>query len=661
MQNDVKLLLAMLAIAAAGIPGQASIFGGKDKPQPAPQWAVDAAKVPTPAAAKDFEAVVLSDEYLLTVDEKGRAVEREREAIRILKPQGREWAECAVSYDVDEKINSFRVWTITPGGKQLQAMEADFREVGDTSDRVLLATRKTRIANPPGVDPGAVVVCESEEQMQSYIDEKLWRFQDSVPVVSEALEVDLPPGRAHTEAWHNYSATKPVEVTPNHWRWELTQVPALDLREVRSAPHWISLAARMSVQWGDAAVPGKDNQWKAIGVWFDQLEAHRTDPSPEITAKTQELIAGTPDFYSKLSRVAGYIQKNIRYFVVERGIGGHQAHPASDIFHYRYGDCKDKATLTISMLQVAGIHAYYVPVDDRRGFVDPELPSAFGNHMITAIEVPAEIKDDRLQALVKASNGKRYLIFDPTDERTPIGNLRSDLQGSYGLLVIGSESQAVQLPVLDPAANGTEREGSFKLAQDGTISGGVVASHTGPAGGILRYMLKETDEKERHDALEHEIGQQISGVSLDSYKFTEPEALDKPMKLQYEITAHQYAKAMGPLLLVRPHVLGEDSIAFDDKPRTVAIELGATGHWRDRYDIVLPDGFVVDELPNPVDLDVGFASYHSAFSAKDKTLHYEREYTVRQVELPPSKAAELRHLEGAIRSDELATAVLKKQ
>lgn len=313
------------------------------------------------------------------------------------------------------------------------------------------------------------------------------------------------------------------------------------------------------------------------------------------------------------------------------------------------------------MLQVAGIHAYYVPVDDRRGFVDPELPSAFGNHMITAIEVPAEIKDDRLQALVKASNGKRYLIFDPTDERTPIGNLRSDLQGSYGLLVIGSESQAVQLPVLDPAANGTEREGSFKLAQDGTISGGVVASHTGPAGGILRYMLKETDEKERHDALEHEIGQQISGVSLDSYKFTEPEALDKPMKLQYEITAHQYAKAMGPLLLVRPHVLGEDSIAFDDKPRTVAIELGATGHWRDRYDIVLPDGFVVDELPNPVDLDVGFASYHSAFSAKDKTLHYEREYTVRQVELPPSKAAELRHLEGAIRSDELATAVLKKQ
>ena len=43
-----------------------------------------------------------------TVDAQGRATEREREAIRILKPQGRNDAYCSVSYDVDEKINYFR-------------------------------------------------------------------------------------------------------------------------------------------------------------------------------------------------------------------------------------------------------------------------------------------------------------------------------------------------------------------------------------------------------------------------------------------------------------------------------------------------------------------------------------------------------------------------
>jgi hypothetical protein len=76
-----------------------------------------------------------------------------------------------------------------------------------------------------------------------------------------------------------------------------------------------------------------------------------------------------------------------------RGIGGLRANYASDIYRNKYGDCKDKTTLLISMLQVAGIHAFYVPVDDRRGIVDPDDPSLYGNHMITAIEVPSGVDD----------------------------------------------------------------------------------------------------------------------------------------------------------------------------------------------------------------------------------------------------------------------------
>ncbi len=130
-----------------------------------------------------------------------------------------------------------------------------------------------------------------------------------------------------------------------------------------------------------------------LGAWVTKLEANRPDPSPEITAKAQELIAGAPDFYTKLSSITEYIQKNIRYFIVMRGIGGLQANHAADIFRNRYGDCKDKTTLLISMLQVAGIQAFYVPVDDRRGVVDPDAPSLYGNHMITAIEIPADVND----------------------------------------------------------------------------------------------------------------------------------------------------------------------------------------------------------------------------------------------------------------------------
>ena len=526
-------LFAAVFIAVASTPGSAGIF---NKNQPVPDWAVEANKTHTPDYAKDASAVILYDEYVETIDANGRATEREREAIRILKPQGRH-NTCEVGYDVDEKVNYFRVWTIAADEKQYMAQDTDFAEVGDTSVPIMLSTYKARVAHPPAVDVGATVFCESEEVLEPYMHEKVWRIQNEIPVVFQALELDLPPGHPHSQSWHSFKSVSAVEVVPSHWRWELKDMPALDLRDIPSHPEWTALAARMSVQWGDAAVEGTDNEWKAIGEWVTTLEADRPTPSPEITSFTQTLIAGAPDFYTKLSRITDSIQKNIRYFIVERGIGGLQANHAADIFRNRYGDCKDKTTLLISMLRVAGINAYYVPVDDRRGIVDPDDPSLYGNHMITAIEIPADVKDPRLMAIVKAQDGKRYLIFDPTNERTPVGNLPSYLQGGYGTLAAGPASQIIALPVLPPDANGTTRKGEFTLAPDGTLTGLVDTTHSGPEGAELRMILKYSDEKERRESLETAISHDVPGVVLNSFQFVQPAELDKPLELHYKLTA----------------------------------------------------------------------------------------------------------------------------
>ncbi len=396
LRTIVRLHPVLIAgiLAAVPTPGSAGIF---NKSLPLPDWAVEANKTHTPDYAKDASSVILYDEYIETIDTNGRATEREREAIRILKPQGRH-NTCEVGYDVDEKVNYFRVWTIAADEKQYMAQDTDFAEVGDTSVPIMLSTYKARVAHPPAVDVGATVFCESEEVLEPYMHEKVWRIQNELPVVFQALELDLPLGRPHSQSWHSFKSVSAVEVVPSHWRWELKDMPALDLRDIPSHPEWSALAARMSVQWGDAAVDGTDNEWRAIGQWVTTLEADRPSPSPEITSFTQTLIVGAPDFYTKLSRITDSIQKNIRYFIVERGIGGLQANHAADIFRNRYGDCKDKTTLLIAMLRVAGINAYYVPVDDRRGIVDPDDPSLYGNHMITAIEIPADVNDPRLLA-----------------------------------------------------------------------------------------------------------------------------------------------------------------------------------------------------------------------------------------------------------------------
>jgi hypothetical protein len=644
-------------------PCHAGLFGAS---QSVPQWGLDAAKTPTPDYAKGSSAVVLYDEYVETVDAKGRAVEREREAFRILEPQGRH-KSCQVSYDVDEKINYFREWTIAADGKQFQAKDTDFMDEGAGEEGIvenipiLLLTEKTRIVHPPATDVGSTIICDTEEVLAPYRLEQTWRFQESIPFVFEAFEVDLPPGRSYAASWHRYQPVKPVEVVPNHWRWEIKDMQKLDLRDVKARPDGAALAARMSVTWGDAAVEGTDNQWRAFGLWYSNLEAHRSDPTPEITAQAQLLVTGAPDFYTKLKNITEYIQKSIRYFVVERGVGGWQAHYAGDIFRNRYGDCKDKTTLLISMLQAVGIQAYYVPVDNRRGVVDPDAPSLYGDHMITAIEIPADVNDPRLMAIVKTSDGKRYLIFDPTNERTPVGNLPSYEQGGYGLLAAGPSSQVIALPVLPPSANGVERRGSFTLSADGVLTGAVDTSSTGPAGADIRWALKFTDQKEQQASVEKSVAGDLPGVTLNTFQFVQPPDLDKPLELHYKVTVPQYAHRAGPLVLVRPRVVGDDAVPFDDKLRTVPLDLSATGHWHDSFDIALPPGYLVDELPDPVNVDAGFASYRASVTAKDSSLHYEREYTVRQVEIPATQAADFRKLEGNILADEKGTVVLRKQ
>jgi hypothetical protein len=274
------------------------------------------------------------------------------------------------------------------------------------------------------------------------------------------------------------------------------------------------------------------------------------------------------------------------------------------------------------------------------------------------------VQDARLKAVVKGKDGKRYLIFDPTNERTPVGDLPSYEQGSYGLLAAGAASQVIALPVLAPDASGAERKGDFKLAPDGAITGTVDVTRTGDEGGSVRLSLKRDDQKQLHNNLERALGGDIPGVSLVAFKYDEPAALDKPVTLHYDLSAPQYARKAGPLLLVRPRVVGSDVLPNDDKPRTVPIDLNATGHWHDSYDIELPEGYVVDEMPDAVNLDMDFASYHSSVSAsesgKGKLLHYERDYKVKQVELPADKVADFRRLEGTILADEKSTVVLKK-
>jgi hypothetical protein len=108
-------------------------------------------------------------------------------------------------------------------------------------------------------------------------------------------------------------------------------------------------------------------------------------------------------------------------------------------------------------------------------------------------------------------------------------------------------------------------------------------------------------------------------------------------------------------------VIGSEELVTDRKPRLVPIDLEQTMQEKDDFTIQLPDGYTLDEAPQAVKLDLGFASYESSTTLEGNALHYTRTYTVRQVSLPANRYPDVQKLAETIGADEQSRAVLKKK
>jgi hypothetical protein len=79
----------------------------------------------------------------------------------------------------------------------------------------------------------------------------------------------------------------------------------------------------------------------------------------------------------------------------------------------------------------------------------------------------------------------------------------------------------------------------------------------------------------------------------------------------------------------------------------------------DTFEIAIPAGYEVDDLPPPINAEYSFASYHSKTEVSGNTLKYTRTFEVKELSVPVSKADDLKRLYRIIAGDERNTAVLK--
>jgi hypothetical protein len=632
----------------------------------APSWMHAVASAPLPAHDDKTDAVLLYSDQAVIVQSVDKIKTHVRLVYKILRPSGRDYGMAAVSFNPHRKITGLRGWCIPVQGKDYEVKDKEAVEVAlpKIAGSELISDVKEKRLQIPAPDPGSVVGYEYEEDEQPMVLQDVWMFQREIPGRELHYSLQLPSGWEYKASWINSAEIKPTPGGNNHWEWVMNDVKGI--RKEEEMPPIEGVAGQMIVSFfppGGASRNGFTG-WLEMGNWYSNLTNGRRDASPEITQQVAALTASARTPLDKMKALAQFVQNDIRYVAIELGIGGWQPHAASEVFVHRYGDCKDKATLLSSMLSQVGIESFYVVINSERGYVTPEVPANVGgfNHVVLAIKLPANLADLSLVATIQHPRLGTLLYFDPTNELTPFGEIGGYLQANYGLLVTSEGGELVELPRQPSAMNSIQRSGKLTLDPLGTLKGEVSETRVGDRAWAERWRLRTvTKSADQIKPIEDLLAGSLSLFNITQASVTNLNRTDQPFGFHYAFEARGYAKNAGGLLLVRPRVLGvkTSGLLETKEPRTFPIEFEGPSRDTDTFEIVIPAGYVVDDIPPSVDADYSFASYHAKTEVNGNLIHYSRTLEVKELSVPVARADDLKKFYRIIASDERNTVVLK--
>jgi len=653
---EAALWFLLLCIAAVTCAPAARAGGG------VPDWVRNAAAEKLPTYNAEIKAVQLLDDTEIVVKDDGQVVEHYRGAFRILRPEGiREFEVAGVPYGSWSRILLFKAWNITPSGEEIEVSDKDIEEAGLSSYEVYTDFRE-KLVRFPVARVGSVVAFEYIQQRTPFHFDEDWYFQSGVPSHDSRISLQLPPGWEYTALWANMSEQKPEMPSPNTYVWEVKDSPAIEIEP--HMPPASEIAAHVYLKYfpSNPALRSKiTGTWQEVGSWAWSLEEPMLASTSEIKEKVAELTAGKTTTLEKMEALTEYVQRQIRYAAIEIGIGGWQPHSAGDVLTHQYGDCKDKATLLSAMLADIGVKSYDVAINTRRGVTNPQFPSNEFDHMITAIVIPDDVPENMLYTEMKDPKFRRIALFDPTNEFVPLGYLPSYEQDSYGLIFGPNGSELVHTPILPAATNRVLRTAKLALDSTGNLSGEIQETMWGNPAAKKRETLVDADQSQRAKIMESFLGNFLDNFTLTRATIGNLDIYDQFLTLNYQISADNYAKSAGDLLIVRPRVVGESSGVFlGKKERKYPVEFSYARIQSEVFDITLPAGYKVDELPEPMKAECEFGKFQSEVGVEGSTLEYKRSYEINSIMVPTAKLQELREFLGKIEADDNASVVLKK-
>jgi transglutaminase-like putative cysteine protease len=644
---------------ALTLPGH---FGFAD--DEAPAWLRQAASATLPVYSKDVSAATLFHEQRVTVNEGGKVTTTTYGAVRILSVEGRSAAVARVVYETDTgKVGEMRGWVIRPSRAVKRIGKEQILDLAAVDNDVYNEVRIRTLAAPDDIEPGSVFGFETTSESRSVFTQFEWEFQSRLPALVSRFSLALPAGWRAESVTFNHSDVRPT-ITGSTYTWELRELPFIEKEP--ASPELSNLAPRLAVSYfpppGTRAGIGRTfDNWVSVSRWLSELSAPQMELNEALVVKARELVKNAKNEYERIQAIGRYAQ-SVKYVSIQTGIGrggGYRPHSAREVFEKAYGDCKDKANLMRALLRAVDISAFPVAIySGDPTYVREQWPSPQQfNHCIIAVKVSDETQCD---SVVQHPTLGRLLIFDPTDDNTPVGDLPDHEQGSLALLAAGDAGALLRMPQATPEANRLERQTEMTLAPDGSIAVRVGERSVGQSAVNERRLFRALSRPEYAKMIERWIARGANAASVS--KIEPADDNQRGFALDVEFTVPVYGQLMqGRLLVFKPAVISQrESVVLTSASRKHPIVLEAEAY-TETVRIKLPTGFVPDEVPDAANLQMKFGSYRAHYEVKDDFLLGTRTLVLRAGVIPVEQYSEVRGFFERIRASEQGMAVLVKK
>jgi hypothetical protein len=231
------------------------------------------------------------------------------------------------------------------------------------------------------------------------------------------------------------------------YRWRLEDLPGLQARPL--PPPLAERSAHL--------VLSTMSSWRQVAEWYRGLLEQQATEAPDMLAQVQAL-AGDP---APSTAVARFVADDVRYVGLEFGVNAYVPYPAARVFERRYGDCKDKSLLMVTLLRRLGIDAHMVLVRTfpHGSLQDPPPSISLFDHAI--VRIP-----------------ESDVWFDPTARYMGTGGLPWQDQGAQAL-VLDDDPGIEVIPEAPATDNRADLHLVFRSGPAGDLEVAGTASFTG--------------------------------------------------------------------------------------------------------------------------------------------------------------------------------------